>query len=81
MILGSPSVGEHQPITTTTPPGSSGPSPQLSVVIPGVPPSQPPCPETSTQPPIEPDISPVKLRHSTRVRRPPKWQTSDDSIL
>jgi len=75
-----PSASEHHP------PGSSGPSLQPLVVNPNVSPlpmssPQPSCPETSTQPPIEPDVSPVKLRRSTRVRRPPKWQTSDDFIL
>jgi len=79
-------VGEHQPIAPTTLPGSSKPSPQLPVVTSDVSLSpmssqQPPCPETLKQPPAKPDASLVKLRHSTQIRKPPKWQTSDDFIL
>jgi len=70
VLTPSPVVSEHQPIAPTTLPGSSKPLPQPPVVTPHLSlspmsPQQPPCPQTLTKSPTEPDTSLVKLQRST----------------
>ena len=83
------SIIPRSPTAPITPPCPPGPSQEPSTANPTV--TSPyssthpeaPCPEVPSQPPIrgDPEPSPTNLRRSTRIRRPPKWQTSGDYIL
>lgn len=83
-----PSIDQHLPTTQVVSPCSPGSSSEPSTATPTItsPPSMLPPrvsnPEASTQPPhVEMESPPINLRRSTRIRKPPKWQTSGDYIL
>jgi len=86
---GSPSGPSMTNPTITSPPslssGSpSGPSMTNPTITspPSLSPTQAPRPEAPPQlPHAEPESSPINLRRSTRIRKPPTWQTSGDYIL
>ena len=86
-ISTSPPVEQDQPVAPI-PPQSYSPtlSPRPPSTTPIISPQlmaspQPAQTETSPQPPVEPQTSPIKLRRSTQIKQPPKWQTSEDIIL
>ena len=78
-----PSVDQH---LLTAPPCSPGPPSQPPTMTPTVlsPPSVSPSPVPDIPlqlPHTDPTSPPTNLRHSSRIRKPPKWQTSGDYVL
>ena len=80
-----PSVEQHLPTTPQCSPGSSSGPPTTTPVVASPPlvlPSQSPYSEASPQlPHAESESPPTNLWRSSRIRKPPKWQTSGDYIL